>query len=106
MCEITETTNVDQEIRRFLSIPIDPFEDPLAHMQVFRSERDTLCIRLNHLAGDGAGLKDYAYLLASIYTRLAHEPGYVPIPNLGGSRSLRQVSRRFSFLDKLKYDEL
>lgn len=104
-CELfrmIESEDVRQEVTRFLSIPSDPCKDPQVQALLIRSDTDTLCIRVLHVVADGAGLKEYAYLLASVYRQLAKYPGYKPHPNLNGSRSMRQVSRQFGIMDRLR----
>ncbi len=101
LCELTETGDVEQDLIRFLTIPMDPCVDPLVQVRIIRSDTDTLCIKMDHMVADAAGVKDYLYMLASIYQRLVREPGYMVQLNLG-SRSFSQVSRHLSFSDKLK----
>lgn len=93
--------NAEQEITRFLSVPADPCKDPQVQALLIRSETDTLCIKVNHVAADARGVKTYAYLLASVYRNLARDPGYKPETNLNGSRSMRQVSKQFGIMEKL-----
>ncbi len=97
-----ESNDIEKETLRFLVTESDPCKDPVVQVMLLRSESDRLCIKVNHLAADAAGVKDYAYLLASVYRNLGHDPGYRPEPNLNGSRSMRQVSRQFGFTDKLR----
>lgn len=96
------SADVSSQIIRFLTAPADPCKDPLAQVLLLRSDKDTLCIKVNHVVADAAGVKDYAYLLAMTYQTLADDPGYTPEPNLNGSRSMRQVSRQLGFWDKLR----
>jgi NRPS condensation-like uncharacterized protein len=67
---------------------------------LLRSDSDTLCLKLDHHVGDGTALREYVYLLADIYNRLEDDPGYEPLPNQSGSRSLLPVASRFSPRDK------
>ena len=53
-----------------------------------------LVLKVNHQVADAGGVKDLGYLLSRIYRKLNDDPGYRPTLNLG-SRSLRQVYRRF-----------
>ena len=40
-------------------------------VRVVRSSgKDTLCIVMNHMVSDGAGLKEYLYVLGTLYTKL------------------------------------
>lgn len=98
---LVDTTDVGRELSGFLATPIDPFKGPQVQVRIFRSTTDTLCIKVNHMVADAAGVKDYAYLLASLYRELSRDIKYKPAPNLG-SRSLRQVSRHFGIIDKLR----
>ncbi|MDM8522596.1 hypothetical protein QUF80_04420 [Desulfococcaceae bacterium HSG8] len=100
--KITVSEDVEEEVIRFLSVPADPRKDPQVGVLLIRSETDTLCIKVNHTVSDAGGVKTYAYLLASVYRNLADNPGYKPEINLNGSRSMRQVSRQFGIMDKLR----
>jgi NRPS condensation-like uncharacterized protein len=102
LCGVVETEDVETELQRFLAMPTDPCKDPQVLAHILRAENDTLCIKLNHMTADAGGTKEYVCLLAALYRKLTEDPGYVPRPNLKGSRSFRQVSRRFGFLDMLR----
>ncbi|MCP4107430.1 MAG: hypothetical protein GY749_18105 [Desulfobacteraceae bacterium] len=101
LCDLIETRDPDKEIVRFLTATIDACKEPQVKVRILRSETDTLCIKVNHVGIDAGGVKEYAYLLASIYQGVANNPMYRPEINLG-SRSFGQVSRRFGFSDKLR----
>ncbi|QTA92254.1 phthiocerol/phthiodiolone dimycocerosyl transferase family protein [Desulfonema magnum] len=94
--------DTEKEVIRFLTAPADPCEDPQIQLLLIRSERDTLCIKVNHVAADAGAVKAYAYLLASVYQKLGDNPGYTPEINLSGTRSMRQISSRFGFSDKFR----
>jgi len=65
---------------------------PHAAVGLFRSaDRDILGIKVNHVAADGSAAKQYAYLLASIYTRLGVDPAFTPTPNVGARPTARDV---------------
>lgn len=94
-----------ETLARFLEIhqPIDHLKGPQMHLYLLRSEKnDTLIIKISHVAGDGGAVRDVCYLVASIYGKLLSNPLYQTEPNLTGSRSLRQVTQQFGFLDMLK----
>ncbi len=62
--------------------------------------RDTLCIIINHMACDGAGFKEYLYLLGDLYTR-CHD-GCEPVPRPeSASRSAMQLFARFGIMERL-----
>ena len=79
------------ELGTLLADPVDPLRDPLVRLTILRGQTDTLWLRISHLAADGAGARDCAHLLAAIYSALAADPEFRPMPNLDGRRSLRQV---------------
>jgi NRPS condensation-like uncharacterized protein len=101
-CELLTTMDADEEISHFLVQAIDPFKSPQVKVLIVRHQTDTLCINMNHAAGDAAGLKDYLYLLSSIYRGLMADPDYEPAPNVKGSRSLWQVGKHLTFFQKAR----
>jgi len=78
LLSVVKGAHVEDELWRFVTMPLDPFADPQVQASIFRSDRDTLCIKLNHVAADGEGVKQYAYLLATTYRKLATDPSYRP----------------------------
>jgi NRPS condensation-like uncharacterized protein len=80
----------------FLTAPSDPGTDPLVQYRLVRGRADTLCLRLDHAVGDAAGLKDYAYLLATTYRRLGANHGFIPAPNVNANRGLRRILKQYS----------
>jgi NRPS condensation-like uncharacterized protein len=102
LCDVIETGDVENELHRFLTSPADPCEGPQVLARILRAGNDTLCVKLSHLASDAGGTKEYLYLLASLYRKLAGEPGFGPCPNQKGNRSFCQVSGRFGFWDLLR----
>ncbi len=99
---LTAAEDVEKEVIRFLTTPAHPCEDAQVQVLLIRSEKDTLCIKINHVAADAGAVKDYAYLLASAYQKLGDNPGYTPETNRNGIRSMRQISRQFGFSDKFR----
>jgi NRPS condensation-like uncharacterized protein len=99
---LVETTLPEDEILKFMVMPVDLSGHPLVRCRVIRGRSDTLCIKIDHLVVDAGGAKEYAYLLASIYRRLSDHPAFVPEPNVNGRRSMRQLGEQFGFMDKLK----
>jgi len=68
----------DSEVLRkahdYITRPGDRKTAPMVHVKLFRSSRDVLCIRISHLCSDAGGLKEYAALLSSVYSRLEQSP--------------------------------
>jgi NRPS condensation-like uncharacterized protein len=92
------------EIDHFLTLEISPFNFPLVRARVIRNgQKDVLCINMNHTPTDGAGLKKFVSVLASIYTNLITDPQFKIIPVIKGDRSLKQVTDHFSFFRQLKF---
>lgn len=93
-----------ESIARFLEIdqPIDHLKGPQLHLYLLRAkDHDTLVVKISHVVGDGGAVRDFCYLLSSIYGKRLADPQYRPETN-HGSRSLRQVTKNFGFLDMLK----
>ncbi|MBU0992646.1 MAG: hypothetical protein KJ737_09150 [Proteobacteria bacterium] len=105
LVSVIETDGEPDDISRFLEInqPINHLIGPQVHFYLLRSpENDILCIKISHVAGDGGGVRDLCYLVSDIYTKLIVDPDYIPEINIGGSRSLTQVTKVFGFMDMLK----
>lgn len=103
IASLFETREYDADFGRFMvDCPAtDLFSGPQVRLAVLRSKTDTLVVRINHVAGDGGGLKDYVALLSSTYRELKDNPRHVPEVNRS-SRSLSQVFSRFGRGDALK----
>lgn len=80
------TDRLDTAMKRFLDSPLDMDKDLQLKVRLIRSgDCDTLCIKINHICVDGAGVKEYLQILSRIYNRLAGEDReYVPTPRIGG----------------------
>jgi len=94
----------ENEINNFLTLEIPPFSFPIVKARVIRNgQKDILCINMNHTPTDGAGLKEFAKQLASIYTNLITNREFKVNPEFNGVRSLKQVTDHFTFFQKLKF---
>lgn len=97
------------QVQQLLSATIDIFHEPQLKLFVLRTDTsDTLCIIVNHMVCDGAGLKEYLYLLSGLYSRCFAGEQEIPRPECG-SRGVGQLFSRFRFIEKvrifrLKYD--
>ncbi|MCE5333257.1 MAG: condensation domain-containing protein [Desulfobacteraceae bacterium] len=104
-CRLVRTADSEESVDAFLTAPLDPFADPLVQVRVFRKHEDAgdiLVVKICHLIMDGAGGNEFLRLLAANYNRLNVEPDFEPAVNLTGTRSLRQVSRQFTLLERAK----
>lgn len=82
----------DQTVEEFLAADFDEKQHP--QFQALFSRDNRLILKVNHQIADAGGTKEIGYLVARIYRKLKDDPAYQPTPNLG-SRSLKQVYRRF-----------
>ncbi|MCM3339845.1 condensation domain-containing protein [Paenibacillus sp. MER TA 81-3] len=99
-CVLLETDRVEESVQQFVGVPFDADSDPQVSAGVIRSkEKDTLCIKLNHAACDGAGVKQYLRLLAAIYTKLGMDSGYVPSRNVRGKRDQSALFMELGIVD-------
>ncbi|NLD47152.1 MAG: hypothetical protein GX660_08120 [Clostridiaceae bacterium] len=88
LCSYEETENTNYSIRLFLQSPMELDKDPGLKIRLIRSkEYDTLCLKINHMCTDGAGVKEYIQLLSSIYSTLEknHEV-FIPIQRVAGRK--------------------
>jgi len=99
---LVEPENPQQEVDRFILDNIDPTVGPQAWLGIVRAETDTLVLRMNHEVGDGGATKELLAKILTFYYKLGEDPAFRPAPNLTGSRSMRQISRRLSFREKLR----
>ncbi len=102
ICTVTETIQLEKDLLEFMIAPYDCYKDPALQVRLLRSDTDTICIKLSHIAVDGGGAKEYLKLLGSIYRKLSQEPDYYPAINSGGCRDFHQVTRCFSFVERVK----
>jgi NRPS condensation-like uncharacterized protein len=94
LCPVVSGEDLDGQMWQFLTAPVDPCVGPLVHACIFRAERDTLCLKLDHGGGDGAGAMQYLNLLASTYHGLTADSDYRPPSRADGDRGQWQVIRR------------
>ncbi len=104
LIDLIETDDVLIEVDRFLTLSISPFDFPLVKTRIIRNvSKDVICINMNHTPTDGAGLKIFVKILASNYNNLLENPDYTGYANINGDRSVKQVLKSFTFLQKMKF---
>ncbi|MDP4088574.1 MAG: hypothetical protein Q8930_04790 [Bacillota bacterium] len=97
-----------QKLQLFAS-KIDMAKEPQLKIYIIREEDyDTLYILINHMVCDGAGFKEYLYLLAGLYTQFRGSMKNIIAP-APASRSTSQLFDGFNFIKRLgilfsKYD--
>ncbi|WP_187999029.1 condensation domain-containing protein [Listeria marthii] len=93
---LVETQTPETEVNRALVKKLSTENGPQICLTIVRTETaDQLVIIMNHMLADGAGFKEYLYLLSEIYSELLENPDYQANLSLG-SRSLNQVFEQFS----------
>lgn len=77
-----EVADPDAPMRMFQAAEI-PDQGPQAAVALFRAlDGDVLGVKISHVLADGHAAKQYAYLLADLYTQLGEDPSAAPEPNL------------------------
>jgi NRPS condensation-like uncharacterized protein len=87
----------------FFTTPLDSLNGGQINFLLVQGEKnDSLYIKISHEASDAGGLKEYAYILAYIYSKVAIDNGFKPEPISIESRSLKTVSSKLGFRDYCK----
>jgi len=87
---------------KYLLASLDHTREPqLKILLVREKERDTLCVIINHMLSDGAGFKEYLYLLGELYSKCEKDAGYDKKPETPGRRDLNQLLQNLSLREKL-----
>jgi NRPS condensation-like uncharacterized protein len=95
-CDVRDTDDADAEMITFQAAEI-PSAGPQVAVALLRApDADHLGIKLSHVLGDGQAVKQYAYLLADTYTRLAADDAYRPRPNLAQRPTGRDIWERLT----------
>jgi NRPS condensation-like uncharacterized protein len=74
---------------------------PQVRFCLLRGSRNGLAVTMNHMIADGAGFKEYLYMVCGTYSRLLAEPRLAALSALGGDRGLSEVLRGFGPLAKV-----
>ncbi|MBF2554884.1 module of peptide synthetase [Listeria marthii] len=93
---LVETQTPETEVNRALVKKLSTENGPQICLTIVRTETaDQLVIIMNHMLADGAGFKEYLYVLSELYSKMLENPDYQANLSLG-SRSLNQVFEQFS----------
>lgn len=102
MVAMIETENIEMAIGKLIVFKIKETCGPQIKFNIIRnSDIDSICIIMNHMISDAAGFKQYLYMLSSMYSHLKSDPNYTSDIKMG-SRSTKQIFKRFNILDKIK----
>ncbi len=78
---LAETADPASAIELAVVAPMDRERDARVVLTLVRGpESDALVVTVDHVASDARGVKEYACLLASAYSRLAEDPDWRPAP--------------------------
>ena len=92
----------EDAMKKLQLTPLDFEHGPQLGLFLAQGEQDdALCVTISHLVADGAGLKQYLYLLAELYSRCEADSGY-HTPAQPGDRSLGQLLRGYRFGERMK----
>ena len=100
--DIITFVNTKSEFDAFITSRTNEAAGPQVKACLLSSNKDSLCILMNHMICDAAGFKDYLYLLCSLYCNLLKNPDYKSNYLLNGDRSINVINNLFSFKDKFK----
>jgi NRPS condensation-like uncharacterized protein len=104
LCTVVETDALDRDLLEFVTQPADPCMDPLVRASIFRTAAgDTFCLKVNHVAADGRGTKEVAYLIADRYRRLEGDPAYHPAPGKFDRRGQAGILRAVGLKNIIRY---
>ncbi|NLL51618.1 MAG: hypothetical protein GX248_02810 [Peptococcaceae bacterium] len=91
----------NEQKTKLLATSIDIYREPQLKIFILREKQaDTLLFILNHMVSDGAGLKEYLYLLSDIYTKCKNGEN-IPKPPFV-SRSVKPLFSTFGPLAKIR----
>ena len=99
---LVETKDPDEALEACLTKHLDPRSDPQIHVSLIRNERDRLCVKLNHMVGDGFSMYEYLYLLADIYNNLGENPDYTPPVNYTDRELVKEIAKKFDLKQKIQ----
>lgn len=86
-----DTDDPEGEAVRFQTTTVDSTDPHVAVRLLHAPAADHVSVLVSHDVADGQGVKQYAYLLADLYSRLLADPSYVPTPDLRPRPSAQDV---------------
>ena len=95
-CLLLESSDPVRDVHDAMAAPIDPRMDPVVQVRVFRAARDVLCIKVSHVAMDGAGLKQFVQKLTTLYRGIGSGARQPTLPPVAVERRQSTALRSFS----------
>ncbi|MDI6875441.1 MAG: WS/DGAT domain-containing protein [Methanomicrobiales archaeon] len=97
------TDTPDAAVQRFAAGEARAERDPLVQALLVRSDScDTLCLKVNHVVSDAAGVKEIACLLGDLYSRYLSDGDYRPLRGTFRDRSPWQLLQRAGLWNLLR----
>ena len=98
---VTVNSDTICDAGKYLVSSIDIFSEPQLKIFLIRGQKsDTICFIMNHMICDGAGFKEYLYLLSNLYSKC--RKGLNTECELQASvRSMKPLLARFTFAEKI-----
>ncbi|OHD74215.1 MAG: hypothetical protein A2177_11775 [Spirochaetes bacterium RBG_13_68_11] len=81
-CLLASSSDPVRDVHDCMVAPIDPRREPVVQVRVFRSTRDTVCVKVCHVAMDGGGLKQFVQKLTTLYRGIGTDgvqPALLPV---------------------------
>ena len=99
--QLVESNEIDAEIHKFLTSPIDVYKGPIFKALIIRSAADVLCFKVSHVLADAGGVKELVGIIADTYSNLQSN---APIKNQTNAidRSLYPIYKQINFIKKVK----
>jgi len=101
-CLLASSSDPVRDVHDFMTTPVDPRGDPVVQVRVFRSTRDTVCVKVSHVAMDGGGLKQFVQKLTTLYRDIGSDGGRPTLPPVAVERRQSTALRSFSLGTRLR----
>lgn len=100
-CTLIESENLEEMLHTVLSKPFNSKDYQLEVYLLRSTEKDMLCIKINHSCSDGGGAKYYLHLLNDIYSKIIKDANFYPEINDNGNRSGNQIFEKLNIINPI-----
>jgi NRPS condensation-like uncharacterized protein len=104
--ELVEVDKPQQYLDNYLISPINNSDDTqrqvMLQLKIIRHDKDILCLKMSHIVGDAAALKEYLYLVVKLYNKIIKTPDFRLGMSVFADRSLNQIYKNYDLLDRFK----
>ena len=95
-------TENETYFNEFTTLKTNELVAPQIKVCLYKSNKDSISIILNHMICDAAGFKQCIYLLSSLYSKFLVNPSYRPEYKVDGDRNFKMVTAEIPLMDKIK----